>query len=155
MNNQHDDTTAPLPDGAAASEGRKPFSWRVRVYHEDTDGQGIVYYANYMRFMERSRTEWLRALGVDQVPLRDEHGLIFVVVDVELHYRRPARYGELLEVTCVVEERTRATLIFRQEVRRDRLDGELLVEGRVRIACLDADKHQPRLLPKPLWEKLI
>ena len=76
-----------------------PFVWPVRVYWEDTDAGGIVYYANYMKFMERARTEWLRALGVDQVRLKEEHGLIFVVVDVEAHYRKPARYGDQLQVT--------------------------------------------------------
>ena len=76
-----------------------PFVWPVRVYWEDTDAGGIVYYANYLKFMERARTEWLRAIGVDQVRLKEEHGLMFVVVDVEAHYRKPARYGDLLQVT--------------------------------------------------------
>lgn len=129
-----------------------PFAWPTRVYWEDTDAGGIVYYANYMKFMERARTEWLRAIGIDQVRLKQEHGLMFVVVDVEAHYRKPARYGELLQVTCAVHESTRATLTFDQNVYRDALDGELLLDGRVRAACLDALKYRPRPLPKSLWE---
>jgi acyl-CoA thioester hydrolase len=123
------------------------FAWPVRVYWEDTDAGGIVYYANYMKFMERARTEWLRAAGVEQAPLQEEHGLIFVVVHVEAHYRKPARYGELLQATCEVEEAARASLTFRQAIYRDVIGGELLVEGRSRIACLDATKLRPRPLP--------
>ena len=93
-----------------------PFVWPVRVYWEDTDAGGIVYYANYLKFMERARTEWLRAIGVDQVKLKDEHGLMFVVVDVEAHYRKPARYDDQLQVTCKVSETSRASLTLDQEV---------------------------------------
>jgi acyl-CoA thioester hydrolase len=130
------------------------FSWPVRVYWEDTDAGGIVYYANYMKFMERARTEWLRALDVDQVRLKDEHGLMFVVVDVEAHYRRPARYGELLQVTCTLRQATRASLTLEQEVYREAVGGELLLEGRVRAACLDARSYRPKPLPKALWEQI-
>jgi acyl-CoA thioester hydrolase len=126
------------------------FVWPVRVYWEDTDAGGIVYYANYLKFMERARTEWLRSAGIEQAALKEEEGLMFVVVDVEAHYRKPARYGELLQVTCAVEETTRASLTFKQEIHRERRDGELLLEGRVRVACLDARTHRPRPLPKKL-----
>jgi acyl-CoA thioester hydrolase len=146
-----------------------PFTWPVRVYWEDTDAGGIVYYANYMKFMERARTEWLRALGVDQVRLKDDQGLMFVVVDVEAHYRKPARYGDLLQVTCRVRETSRASLTLEQEVYRaapgcanaavagcagaaDAIGGELLLDGRVRAACLDAQSYRPRPLPQALWE---
>jgi acyl-CoA thioester hydrolase len=129
----------------------KEFTWPVRVYWEDTDAGGIVYYANYMRFMERARTEWLRALGIEQTPLREEHGLIFVVVDLEAHYRKPARYGELLQVTCRVARQTRASLTFEQQIQRD---GELLLEGSVRVACLDAEKYRPRPLPQALAQEM-
>jgi acyl-CoA thioester hydrolase len=126
------------------------FAWPVRVYHEDTDAGGIVYYANYMKFLERARTEWLRATGVEQTPLKEEHGLIFVVVDIEAHYRKPARYGELLQVTCAVDESSRASLTFKQQIYRERLDGDLLLDSRVRIACLDALRYRPRPLPSAL-----
>ena len=126
----------------------------MRVYWEDTDAGGIVYYANYLKFMERARTEWLRAIGVDQVRLKEEHGLMFVVVDVEAHYRKPARYGDLLQVSCRVRETTRASLTFDQEVYRDAVGGELLLAGQVRVACLDAQKYRPRPLPAQLWKQI-
>ena len=112
-----------------------------------------MYYANYMKFMERARTECLGASGVDQVGLKDDHGLMFVVVDVEAHYRRPARYGDELLVTCVIAERTRASFTFQQQVYRGGLDGELLVEGKVRVACLDAVNLMPTALPKELMRE--
>jgi tol-pal system-associated acyl-CoA thioesterase len=128
-----------------------PFVWPVRVYWEDTDAGGIVYYANYLKFMERARTEWLRAIGVDQVQLKDAHGLMFVVVDVEAHYRKPARYGDQLQVTCKVSETSRASITLDQEVLRDT---ELLLDGRVRAACLDAQSYRPRPLPQLLWKQI-
>jgi acyl-CoA thioester hydrolase len=128
-----------------------PFVWPVRVYWEDTDAGGIVYYANYLKFMERARTEWLRAIGVDQVQLKDAHGLMFVVVDVEAHYRKPARYGDQLQVTCKVSETTRASITLDQEVYRE---AELLLDGRVRAACLDAQSYRPRPLPQQLWKQI-
>jgi acyl-CoA thioester hydrolase len=123
------------------------FAWPSRIYWEDTDAGGIVYYANYLKFMERARTEWLRANGVEQILLKEEHGLIFVVVHLEARYVKPARYGDLLQVTCAVDETSRASLTFQQEIYRERLGGELLLEGRVRVACLDAVKYKPRALP--------
>jgi acyl-CoA thioester hydrolase len=131
-----------------------PFVWPVRVYWEDTDAGGIVYYANYMKFMERARTEWLRALGIDQVRLKEEHGLMFVVVDVEAHYRKPARYDDQLQVTCKVRETTRASITLDQEVYRAVVGGELLLDGRVRAACLDAQTYRPRPLPPELWTQI-
>ena len=128
------------------------FSWPVRIYWEDTDAGGIVYYANYLKFMERARTEWLRAAGIEQLPLKEQHGLMFVVVDLEAHYRRPARYGDELQVTCEIAERTRASLTFQQQIYRGDPagEGELLIEGKVRVACLDAVNLKPKALPKDL-----
>jgi acyl-CoA thioester hydrolase len=128
----------------------QPFVWPCRVYYEDTDAGGIVYYANYLKFMERARTEWLRSLGVEQSRLKEEQGLIFVVVDVEVHYAKPARYDDELLATCEVEAATRASLTFRQGIYRDRLEGELLVQGSVRVACLDAVAQRPRPLPESI-----
>lgn len=131
----------------------EPFTWPVRIYWEDTDAGGIVYYANYLKFMERARTEWLRASGVEQLPLKEQHGLMFVVVDIQAHYRKPARYGDELQVTCAVADRSRASLTFQQQVYRGGRDGELLVEGRVRVACLDATNLKPTALPKELMRE--
>lgn len=130
-----------------------PFAFPVRIYWEDTDAGGIVYYANYFKFMERARTEWLRALGVEQEQFREEHGRLFVVVHAEAHFRRPARYGELLHVTCEVAETARASLTFKQEIYRQGVGGELLLEGRVRVACLDEQTQRPRPLPDRLREE--
>ena len=119
-----------------------PFVWPIRTYWEDTDAGGIVYYANYLKFMERARTEWLRALGIDQVRLKEEQGLMFVV------------YDEQLQVTCKVRETTRASITLDQQVYRDHVGGELLLDGRVRAACLDAQTYRPRPLPPELWTQI-
>lgn len=129
----------------------KSFSWPVRVYWEDTDAGGIVYYANYLKFMERARSEWLRALGIEQGPLQREQGLMFVVVNADTRFQRPARYGDELEVTCEVAEWSRTSLTFRQEVRRA---AQVLVTGLVRVACLDAAKFRPRALPESIVRDL-
>ena len=132
------------------------FSWPVRVYWEDTDAGGIVYYANYLKFMERARSEWLRALGIEQGPLQRDQGIMFVVVDAQSHFQRPARYGDLLQVSCEIEKWTRTSLTFRQEVARstEAADRELLVTGTVRVACLDAAKFRPRALPESLIKQM-
>jgi acyl-CoA thioester hydrolase len=130
------------------------FTWPVRVYWEDTDGGGIVYYANYLKFMERARTEWLRSVGLEQGPLQAQ-GLIFVIVDTQVEFKRPARYGDALLVTARIREHTRATLSFTQEVLRGDTEGELLVAGAIRVACLDAQSYKPKALPKALVESLL
>jgi acyl-CoA thioester hydrolase len=130
------------------------FSWPVRVYYEDTDLGGVVYYANYLRFMERARTEWLRHLGVDQARLLAERGLIFVIVSTEIRYIRPARFNDLLGVTVQLDSVRRATLSFVQEIRRDGSDGELLTEGRVHAACVEGRRFRPRAIPPDIVERL-
>ena len=129
------------------------FTHHVRIYWEDTDGGGIVYYANYLKFMERARTEWLRMLGVEQEALMSSEGLMFVVIHADVAFRKPARYGDSLQVSCALEERSRATMTFRQQVMRAGTN-ELLVEGLVRIACLDAAKLKPRGLPELVLNKI-
>jgi acyl-CoA thioester hydrolase len=129
------------------------FSFPVRIYWEDTDAGGIVYYANYLKFMERARTEWLRSLGVEQEALQSEQGLMFVVVHADVSFRRPARYGDSLHVSCTLDERTRASMTFRQQVVRESTS-ELLVEGLIRVACLDASKLKPRGLPEIVVQKI-
>jgi len=129
------------------------FTWPVRVYWEDTEAGGIVYYANYLKFMERARTEWLRVIGLEQGPLQQQ-GYIFVILDTQVEYKRPGRYGDALTVTARIRERTRATLSFTQEIFRGGVEGELLVTGAIRVACLDAQSYKPKGLPKMLVEKL-
>jgi acyl-CoA thioester hydrolase len=128
------------------------FSWPARVYWEDTDGGGIVYYANYLRFLERARTEWLRHLGFSQQRLVNEQAVLFTVVSLEIEYRSPARLDDELEVTCEPQPQGPASLRFSQSIyrRAGRGGRELLVEARVRVACLDARSMRPRRLPAEL-----
>lgn len=129
----------------------KEFIWPVRVYYEDTDHGGVVYYANYLKFMERARTEWLRALGFEQDHLSTEEGLIFVVRSVELTYHRPARFNDLLEITARVSHYGRASIDFTQQVRRG---DELLCDGVVRLASLDVATFRPKAVNRTLTERL-
>ena len=134
------------------------FSWPVRIYWEDTDAGGIVYYANYLKYMERARSEWLRSLGVEQVELKERDGVMFVVVRAEVDFRTPARYGDLLQVTCEVAEARRASLTFKQQVVRsvsnEGAEAEVLVTGQIRIACLDVVKFRPRSMPETMLQEI-
>lgn len=131
-----------------------PFAWPARIYWEDTDAGGVVYYANYLKFMERARTEWLRSIGIEQGELAKSQGLVFAVVHVEASYRRPARYDDLLQVTCGIKEHTRSSVTFVQEVFRETVGGELLLSGTIRVACLDAATFRPRPIPDFLLKEM-
>ena len=126
----------------------QPFGWPVRVYWEDTDGGGVVYYANYLKFLERARTEWLRALGHSQQALASEAGILFMVLELSVDYRAPARLDDALVVTCEPQREGRASLRFAQRIHRDGVDGPLLVAASVRVACIDARSMKPRRLPE-------
>ena len=123
------------------------FVWPVRVYYEDTDSGGVVYYANYLRFMERARTEFLRHFGFEQDQLIAEDGVLFAVRAIEVDYLRPARFNELLDVSARVVQRGGASITCHQEVRRN---GEVLCSGRVKIASLEADTMRPVAIPKQI-----
>jgi len=127
------------------------FRWHVRVYFEDTDAAGIVYYANYLKFFERCRTEWLRSLGVDQRELAQRERLQFVVADLAVQYHRPARLDDALQVDARIVERARSYLVFAQQARRG---AELLASGRVKVACVDAGRLTPVRLPSQLLDRL-
>lgn len=130
------------------------FVWPVRVYYEDTDTAGVVYYANYLRFMERARTEWLRELGFEQdVLMRDEDAL-FAVRRVEIDYLKPARFNDRLEVTARITGVGRASIAFEQEVRRAEEDQALLSRGTVTIACLSVGDLKPKRIPQNLREAI-
>lgn len=133
--------------------GGREFVWPVRVYWEDTDAAGVVYYANYLKFMERARTEWLRELGVAQETLRDQDGRMFVVRRAEVNYRQPARYGEELQVVSRIAEHTPARLVFQQQVRLSGA-GMLLVEGVVEVVCVSAQTFRPARMPGWLQQLL-
>ena len=127
------------------------FRWHVRVYFEDTDAAGIVYYANYLKFFERCRTEWLRSLGIDQRELAQRERLQFVVADLAVQYHRPARLDDALQVDARIVERARSYLVFAQQARRG---AELLASGRVKVACVDAGRLTPVRLPSQLLDRL-
>lgn len=121
-----------------------PFRIELRVYWEDTDAGGIVYHANYLRFMERARTDWLRTLGIGQQRLRETGGMLFVVSDIELHLQHPARLDDLLTVTVSLASTGRASVWLAQQVFRQE---QALCTGRVRVACVDAATLRPQRLP--------
>ena len=128
------------------------FEWPVRVYYEDTDAQGVVYYANYFRFMERARTEWLRALGVDQQKMLSEERRIFVVVSTRAEFVMPAQFNDELIVTAGLREQTRASFDIEQNIYRGSRDGDLLLRGGVKAAILDADSMKPQRVPASFFE---
>jgi acyl-CoA thioester hydrolase len=129
----------------------KPFEFPVRVYYEDTDAQGVVYYANYFRFMERARTEWLGSLGVDMVRLQNEERRIFVVAEVMTKFHAPARLRDDLVVTASLADMTRVTFDIEQKIYRDNIDGDMLISGIVKAAYLDADTMRPKRIPPSLF----
>jgi len=123
------------------------FSWQVRVYYEDTDSGGVVYYANYLRFMERARTEWMRSLGFEQDQLISEEGILFAVRSARVEFLRPARFNDLLSVALDVIHRGRASLTFSQTITRSTAEQQALCSGEIKIACLDAVSFRPHPIP--------
>lgn len=123
----------------------EPFLLPIRVYYEDTDAGGVVYYANYLKFMERARSEWLRSLGFEQDELSRREGVIFAVRAAQVEYRKPARFNDQLEVSVSLGRAGPASISFEQEVRRD---GELLVSGEIKIACIDVNTFSPHPIPE-------
>lgn len=129
----------------------QPFSWTVRVYYEDTDTGGVVYYANYLKFFERARTEWLRAAGFEQQKLAHEQGLQFVVARIECDYRRPARLDDLIQLDVRVVQAGRASVVFEQTARRG---DEVLAVARIRAGCVDTRTLAPTAMPAPMLEAM-
>jgi len=127
------------------------FSWPTRVYWEDTDAGGVVYHAQYLAFMERARTEWLRAQALGQEALRTQHDLVFAVRAMQVDYRAPARLDDALEVSVQLLACRRASLVLAQQVRRGAI---VLVEARVRVAALSAAGFRPRPLPETVYQQL-
>ena len=136
---------------AGTSDHATAFRWPVRIYWEDTDAAGIVFYANYLKFFERARTEWLRSLGFEQEQLRAEAGLGFVVTDTSLHYRQPARLDDVLEVTLQVAHIGLASMTVAQQARRA---GRLLAEGTIRVGCVELGTFRPRRVPDDILAKI-
>lgn len=129
------------------------FAWPVRVYIEDTDAGGIVYYANYLRFLERARTEWLRSFGLSQEQFRQDD-ILFVVRDVQLRYRTPARLDDELIVTVAIEQHRRVGVTLTQQVLRATATGsEVIVEGRIELACINS-AARPQAMPELFTQAL-
>lgn len=127
------------------------FSLPLRIYWEDTDAGGVVYHARYLGFLERARSEWMRALGYGQDRLRSELDIVFAVRSAQLEFLRPARLDDALEVTVRLQECRRASAVFVQQVRRGE---EVLLTGEVRVAALDAARFRPVPVPSPLYEAM-
>lgn len=144
------------------------FVWPVRVYYEDTDSGGVIYYANYLKFMERARTEWLRSFGIEQDDLREQQGIIFAVHSVMVNFISSGHFNDLLYVTATVLQKRRASLTFDQQVMRPtiRMSGAkpsekdikenmmVLCAGQVKIACLEASSMRPRHIPEHILTEI-
>ncbi len=128
------------------------FIWPIRVYWEDTDAGGVVYHASYLRFLERARSEWLRALGFAQDALRERENVVFVVRAMRLEFLRPARLDDELIVTVALVERRRASLLMRQSIRRG---DTALLDAEVKVACVSATDFRLRAVPEALVAALI
>jgi acyl-CoA thioester hydrolase len=126
------------------------FAWPVRVYYEDTDSGGVVYYANYLKFLERARTEWLRAIGFEQTELLRDYNVIFVVRRVEIDYLRPAVFNDLLTVTVREHGAGRSWIELDQTVERD----AELVRARVKIVCVNGQTFKPTAIPAQIKQKM-
>ena len=121
------------------------FEWSARVYFEDTDSGGVVYHANYLKFMERARTEWLRDLGLDQIQLKQENKVMFVVRKIDIQYKIPARFNDelLIQTDCV--KTTDYSIMLKQNILRDK---QIITEGKVEIVCINSDLFKPVRIPK-------
>jgi|TARA_B100000795_G_scaffold107641_1_gene79471 acyl-CoA thioester hydrolase len=121
------------------------FEWNVRVYFEDTDSGGVVYHANYLKFMERARTEWLRSLGLNQIKLKKEDKVMFVVRKIDIQYRMPSRFNDelLLQTECF--KITDYSIMLKQNILRDK---QIITEGKVEIVCINSDLFKPVRIPK-------
>lgn len=134
-----------------SSRHPRAFVWPVRIYYEDTDAGGVVYYANYLRFFERARTEWLRSLGVEQTGLSTVHGVVFVVRAITVEYHKPARFNDLIEITVEDVETGASRIRLRQSARRG---PDALAAASVELACVEQSRFRPVRIPADLLERL-
>lgn len=135
---------------AAGGNALPPFAIPVRVYYEDTDAGGVVYYANYLRFLERARTEWLRQAGFEQQRIIEEQHQVFVVKRIEADYHSPGRLDDQLRVEVAVDRLGNASLVFAQRVLRE---ARVLLDARVTVVCVDIRRMKPAPIPPPMREK--
>ena len=131
------------------------FSWPIRVYYEDTDTGGVVFYANYLKFFERARTEWLRTAGVSQQALAETHCVMFVVKSTAVDYHAPAKLDDELKLTVVVERLGRASVQFLQEAwRMSGSEAKLLATGKIKVGCVDTVSFRPSVIPDEVLKKI-
>jgi len=133
-------------------DGLSVFEWPVRVYYEDTDAGGVVYYANYLKFLERARTEYLRHLGFGQEALMRDAGILFAVRRVEIDYLSPARFDDALRVEATVDAVSKVSMGFSQRILRT--PDEVLCTATVKVVCLDSEKFRPTAIPPYIREKI-
>ncbi|MGB1648530.1 MAG: tol-pal system-associated acyl-CoA thioesterase [Cycloclasticus sp.] len=133
---------------------QQPHEWPVRIYYEDTDMQGIVYYANYLKYLERARTEFLRSKGFEQDELIDDQGVAFAVRAVQMDYLKPAKFNDNLSVVTKIAELKRASLIFHQTIIRDDENREIINKAIIKVACLDAQSMKVKAIPNQMIEQL-
>ena len=126
----------------------KEFSWKVRVYYEDTDAAGVVFYANYLRYMERARTEWLRSLGFEHKTLIKDYGILFAVKNLTIDYIKPGQLDDMLTITSLLLTTRGASLVFKQNINNEA--GELLSQAEVKVACLNATTLKASPMPDVL-----
>ncbi len=127
------------------------FSWPIRVYYEDTDSGGVVYHSNYLNFMERARTEWLRTLGFEQTTVKDELGVIIVIHSLSIHFKSPAYFNDMLAVNCELTNLGRSSIEMAQTVTRE---GALLIEAQIKAAFVDAATFKPVGIPTIIKKKM-
>ncbi len=143
----------------AKTESKTLYQLPIRIYYEDTDAGGIVYYANYLKFMERARTEWLREMGYEQDQLRDEYGMIFVVRAVNIEYFKPALFNDLLSVTVSIADLGKTHITCQQQVYKPVADSgaenELITEATIGLVCIDAKRFRPKRIPDALRENFV
>jgi acyl-CoA thioester hydrolase len=127
------------------------FTWPVRVYYEDTDAGGVVYHSQYLNYLERTRTEWLRNLGYEQTKMREEYGIVFVVRHIQIDFIKPARFDDALMVSATIAGKSGVSLKFNQTIMRD---SELLIQAKVDVVCVDVNKFKPTRIPQQMLKHL-
>ena len=137
---------------SVTGEGLSQFYWPVRVYYEDTDSGGVVYYANYLKFMERARTEWLRHIGFEQDILIDENEILFAVRHINIDFHNPARFNELLNVKTHITDQRKASLVFEQIISNQ--TEEIICKAHIKIACLNCKTLKPEPIPETIISEL-
>ena len=135
----------------AAVKNKHQFNWSIRVYYEDTDAGGVVYHAQYLNFLERARTEWLRHFGFEHASLRENEAVIFVVHSINIQFKKSAKLDDFLTISSQVAEIGRASFEFLQTIS---LNQQILIQAQVKLACVDAISFKPKPFPQPILLKL-